>query len=115
MNCVFDDLIRFSHPAQALPLPSDRRLTDAQGLTTALLAARFFDDKLVVAEHYMEQHWAALTGQKRLHAATTRAHRYAAHALCHLRAGAQRPAHRRLLRREFVSRGRVPKYAHPAL
>jgi hypothetical protein len=26
-------------------------------LTTALVAARFFGGNLVVAKHYMEQHW----------------------------------------------------------
>jgi hypothetical protein len=41
---------------------SGRRLTDAQVLTTALVAARFFGGNLVVAKHYMEQHW----GQNRL-------------------------------------------------
>ena len=37
-------------------------MTDAQVLTTALVAARFFGGNLVVAKHYMEQHW----GQNRL-------------------------------------------------
>lgn len=57
MYCVLDDLIRFTRPAGS-PLPaSGRRLTDAQVLTTALVAARFFGGNLVVAKHYMEQHW----------------------------------------------------------
>ncbi|MEJ7660873.1 MAG: hypothetical protein WKG07_15260 [Hymenobacter sp.] len=41
------------------PLPADprRRLTDAQVLTTALVAARFFGGNLTLGRHYMEQHW----------------------------------------------------------
>jgi hypothetical protein len=63
MYCFLDDLILFTRPAGVLPAPSGRRLTDAQVLTTALVAARFFGGNLVVAKHYMEQHW----GQNRLH------------------------------------------------
>ena len=37
-----------------------RRLLDAQVLTTALVAARYFDGNLVLGQRYMEQHW----GQK---------------------------------------------------
>jgi hypothetical protein len=62
MYCVLDDLIRFTRPTGPLPPASARRLTDAQVLTTALVAARFFAGNLVVAKHYMEQHW----GQNRL-------------------------------------------------
>ncbi|MFD1188889.1 transposase, partial [Pontibacter rugosus] len=62
MYCVLDDLIRFTRPTGTPPPPSGRRLTDAQVLTTALVAARFFGGNLVVAKHYMEQHW----GQNRL-------------------------------------------------
>ena len=62
MYCVLDDLLRFTRPAATMPPASGRRLTDAQVLTTALVAARFFGGNLVVAKHYMEQHW----GQSRL-------------------------------------------------
>jgi len=62
MYCVLDDLIRFTRPGGTAPPASGRRLTDAQVLTTALMAARFFGGNLVVAKHYMEQHW----GQNRL-------------------------------------------------
>jgi hypothetical protein len=62
MYCVLDDLIRFTRPAGTRPPASSRRLTDAQVLTTALMATRFFGGNLVVAKHYMEQHW----GQNRL-------------------------------------------------
>jgi hypothetical protein len=56
MYCVLDDLLRLRCPA-GIPAPtSGRRLTDAQVLTTALVAARFFGGNLVV-KHYMEQHW----------------------------------------------------------
>ena len=62
MYCVLDDLLHLIRPAGTLPPASGRRLTDAQVLTTALVAARFFGGNLVVAKHYMEQHW----GQNRL-------------------------------------------------
>ncbi len=62
MYCFLDDLIHFTRPPGTPLLASGRRLTDAQVLTTALIAARFFGGNLVVAKHYMEQHW----GQNRL-------------------------------------------------
>lgn len=62
MYCVLDDLLRFRRPAGTPAPATGRRLTDAQVLTTALVAARFFGGNLVVAKHYMEQHW----GQNRL-------------------------------------------------
>lgn len=62
MYCFLDDLSRFTCPTAPSPSTSGRRLTDAQVLTTALVAARFFGGNLVVAKHYMEQHW----GQNRL-------------------------------------------------
>lgn len=62
MYCLLDDLLRFTRPAGTRPPASGRRLTDAQVLTTALVATRFFGGNLVVAKHYMEQHW----GQNRL-------------------------------------------------
>nr|WP_157887184.1 hypothetical protein [Hymenobacter sp. PAMC 26628] len=39
MYCVLDDLLRFTRPADTRPPASSRRLTDAQVLTTALVAA----------------------------------------------------------------------------
>ena len=57
MYCLLDDLLRFTRPAGTPPPASGRRLTDAQVLTTALVAARFFGGNLVVGKHYMEQHW----------------------------------------------------------
>lgn len=62
MYCVLDDLLRLRRPAGTPAPATGRRLTDAQVLTTALVAARFFGGNLVVAKHYMEQHW----GQNRL-------------------------------------------------
>lgn len=62
MYCFLDELLRFTGPVGTLPPASGRRLTDAQVLTTALVAARFFGGNLVVAKQYMEQHW----GQNRL-------------------------------------------------
>ena len=79
MYCVLDDLIRFTRPAGS-PLPaSGRRLTDAQVLTTALMAARFFGGNRVVAKHYREQHWGQNQLDKRgftrrLHALTDTLH-----------------------------------------
>lgn len=57
MYCLLDDIIRFTRPTDTLPAAGKRRLTDAQVLTTALVATRFFGGNLVVAKHYMEQHW----------------------------------------------------------
>ena len=62
MYCLLDDIICFTRPANMPPPASGRRLNDAQVLTTALVATRFFGGNLVVAKHYMEQHW----GQNRL-------------------------------------------------
>ena len=75
MYCVLDDLVRFTRPVGTQPAASGRRLTDAQVLTTALVAARFFGGNLVVAKHYMEQHWGQNCLDKsgftrRLHALT---------------------------------------------
>ena len=57
MYYFLDDLIRFTRPGSTPPPALGQRLTDAQVLTTALVAARFFGGNLVVAKHYMEQHW----------------------------------------------------------
>lgn len=62
MYCFLDDLLTLTRPSWARPADPRRRLTDAQVLTTALVAARFFGGNLVVARHYMEQHW----GQNKL-------------------------------------------------
>ena len=62
MYCLLDDIICFTRPADTSPATGSRRLSDAQVLTTALVATRFFGGNLVVAKHYMEQHW----GQNRL-------------------------------------------------
>jgi hypothetical protein len=75
MYCLLDDLLRFTRPAAMPSPPSGRRLTDAQVLTTALVAARFFGGNLVVGKHYMEQHWGQNQLDKsgftrRLHALT---------------------------------------------
>ncbi len=62
MYCLLDDLLTLTRPVRPLAADSRRRLTDAQVLTTALVAARFFGGNLTLARHYMEQHW----GQNRL-------------------------------------------------
>lgn len=62
MYCLLDDIIHFTRPANTPSATGGRRLSDAQVLTTALVATRFFGGNLVVAKHYMEQYW----GQNRL-------------------------------------------------
>ena len=54
MYCFIDDFLRLSRP-QA---PHRRHLSDAEILTTARLAARFFGGNLAAACRYMQQHWA---------------------------------------------------------
>ena len=53
MYCFMDDFLRVTRP-QA---PHRRHLSDAELLTTALLAARFFGGNLAAARRYMQQHW----------------------------------------------------------
>jgi len=62
MYCFLDDLLTLTRPSWARPANPCRRLTDAQVLTTALVAARFFGGNLVLGQRYMEQHW----GQNKL-------------------------------------------------
>ncbi|MBD2768576.1 hypothetical protein IC235_11830 [Hymenobacter sp. BT664] len=58
MYCFLDDFLRLTRP----PAPHRRHLSDAEVLTTALLAARFFGGNLAASRRYMEQHW----GMKRV-------------------------------------------------
>ena len=62
MYCFLDDLLTLTRPSWARPADPRRRLSDAQVLTTALVAARFFGGNLALARCCMEQHW----GQDRL-------------------------------------------------
>lgn len=62
MYCFIDDLLRYTRPVWARPTDPRRRLSDAQVLTTALVAARYFGGNLVLGQRYMEQYW----GQKSL-------------------------------------------------
>jgi len=55
--CLLDDLLRVVQPTGPRQADPRRRLTDAQVLTTALLAARYFGGNLVVAQRCLEQHW----------------------------------------------------------
>lgn len=50
--CLLDDFCRATRPASS----AARRLTDAQILTTALLAARYFGGNLTTARQYMQEH-----------------------------------------------------------
>ena len=56
MYCFLDDLLTLTRPRWARPADPRRRLSDAQVLTTALVAARFFGGNLVLGQRYMEQH-----------------------------------------------------------
>lgn len=63
MYCFIDDLLTAIRPAGA-PAPDPRQhLSDAEVLTTALVAARFFSGNLAAARRYMQGHW----GQRPLH------------------------------------------------
>lgn len=63
MYCFVDDLLTQCRPAWA-PQPDPRRhLSDAEVLTTALVAARYFGANLAQARRYMQAHW----GQRELH------------------------------------------------
>ncbi len=62
MYCFLDDLLTRTRPVWARPAAPRRRLSDAEVLTTALVAARYFGGNLVRGRHYREQHW----GMKRL-------------------------------------------------
>lgn len=55
--CFLADLLTLTRPSWARPANPHRRLTDAQVLTTALVAARYFGGNLVLGQRYMEQHW----------------------------------------------------------
>lgn len=54
MYCFIDDFLPFIHPTTPA---KGRRLSDAEIITTALVAARFFGGNLTTARHYMQQHW----------------------------------------------------------
>ncbi len=62
MYCFLDDMLRLTRPVRVQPAAKNRRLSDAQVLTTALVAARYFAGNCVLGQRYMEQHW----GQKSL-------------------------------------------------
>lgn len=63
MYCFIDDLLAACRPAWA-PQPDPRQhLSDAEVLTTALVAARFFGGNLAQSRRYRQAHW----GQRELH------------------------------------------------
>ena len=63
MYCFIDDLLAATRPAWA-PAPDPRQhLSDAEVLTTALVAAHYFGANLAQARRYMQDHW----GQRPLH------------------------------------------------
>ena len=57
MYCFLNDLLTHTRPVWARPADPRRRLSDAEVLTTALVAAHYFGGNLVLGQHYMEQHW----------------------------------------------------------
>ena len=57
MYCLLDDFINAARPSWARPADKRRHLSDAEILTTALVAARFFGGNWCQAQHYMTQHW----------------------------------------------------------
>lgn len=57
MYCFLDDLLTRTRPVWARPADPRRRLSDAEVLTTALVAARYFGGNLALGRRYMEQHW----------------------------------------------------------
>jgi hypothetical protein len=56
MYCFLDDLLPHIRPVTARKPNAGRRLNDAQVLTTALVAARYFGGNLVLGQRYLEQH-----------------------------------------------------------
>ena len=62
MHCLLDDLLTLTRPSWARPADPRRRLSGAQVLTTALVAARLFGGNFVLARHHMQAHW----GQRKL-------------------------------------------------
>ena len=57
MYCLMDDLLTRTRPVWAQPVDPRRRLSDAQVLTTVLVAARYFSGNCVLGQRYMEAHW----------------------------------------------------------
>ena len=53
MYCFFDDFLRIAHPRLA---DKRRHVSDGEGLTTAVLSARYFGGNLSVAAAYMRQY-----------------------------------------------------------
>ena len=63
MYCFIDDLLAFVRPAWMPAADAQRHLSDAEVLTTALVAARYFGGNHCRAQRYMQGHW----GQRPLH------------------------------------------------
>ena len=57
MYCFLDDLRPHIRSVTARKPHTGRRLNDAQVLTTALVAARYFGGNLVLGQRYLEPHW----------------------------------------------------------
>lgn len=53
--CFLNDLLTRTRPVWARPADPRRRLSDAEVLATALVAARYFGANLALGRHYMEQ------------------------------------------------------------
>lgn len=63
MYCFIDDLLTLCRPSWAPAEDGQRHLSDAEVLTTALVAARYFGGNHARAQRYMQGHW----GQRPLH------------------------------------------------
>jgi len=65
MDCFIDDLRTLCRPRWAPPPDPRRPLSDAEVLTTALVAARYFGGNLAQARRYMQGHWGQRGRHKR--------------------------------------------------
>lgn len=57
MRCFLDDLLTRTRPVWARPTDPRRRLSGAEVLTTALVAARYFGGNPALGRRYRERHW----------------------------------------------------------
>lgn len=57
MYCLLDDYCQARRWPGQRPVDRRRQLSDAQVLTVALVAARFFGGRFHLAQQYLEQHW----------------------------------------------------------
>ena len=56
LYCFLDDLLTHARSVWARPADPRRRLPDADVLTTALVAVRYFGGNPALGRHYLAQH-----------------------------------------------------------